>query len=305
MNLLRLYLWQLEVGDKVCNRHLMIGGAWIPPNPLERRGIFPAKRVSPFEDTVMQIKQIIEHEPDALIALPSALRVVANEIISQQIRVEIPLIFAGGEKLDDNTRQLAQEVFDAEVFEGYGMTEVGSISRECHAHIGQHVWSANIIVEITRDGEKVFPSEKGCVTVTGLSGYTMPFIRYNSEDIGMLIGDECSCGSQFPLLQITEGRMSDTILLSDGRRISAHELCVGLYTIQGIKQFQVIQESADSFTVKVVKKAGFIEEGLYENVVQAIERKIGEVDVEVLIVDAIPRLKSGKFKQFISKISNS
>lgn len=120
----------------------------------------------------------------------------------------------------------------------------------------------------------------------------------------MLIDDECSCGLQLPLMQITEGRMSDIILLNDGRRISAHEVCVGLYNVEGIKQFQLIQESVNRFIVKVVKKSGCIE-GLYENVAQALEQKIGNVDVEVLIVDNIPRLKSGKFKQFLSKIHQS
>jgi len=303
-NLLRAYLWQLKVGDKVHNRHLMIGGCWIPYNIFEKLGIFSTKRISPFEDTLMQIKQIIEYDPSVLLALPSALRVIANEIIDQQIRVKIPLIFSGGEKLDNHTRQLAQEAFDAEVFEEYGMTEVGGISGECRAHIGQHVWSDSVFVEINRDGERVSSGEKGCITVTGLNRYATPFIRYNSEDVGMLIDDECSCGLQLPLMQITEGRMSDIILLNDGRRISAHEVCVGLYNVEGIKQFQLIQESVNRFIVKVVKKSGCIE-GLYENVAQALEQKIGNVDVEVLIVDNIPRLKSGKFKQFLSKIHQS
>jgi phenylacetate-coenzyme A ligase PaaK-like adenylate-forming protein len=117
----------------------------------------------------------------------------------------------------------------------------------------------------------------------------------------MLLGDECVCGSQAPLIEITKGRVSDVILLSDGRRISAHEVCVGLYTVQGIKQFQLIQESSNSFIVKVVKKSGSFD-GLPENIVQAVEQKIGKADVEVMVVENVPRMKSGKFKQFISKI---
>lgn len=300
-NLLHLYLWQLEVGDKIHNRHANIGAAWVMPTPLERIGIFPTKRISPLADTSTQIKQIIEYNPDALTALPSTLRVIANEIIHQQIRVKIPLIFGGGEMLDNHTRRLVQEAFDAEVFDGYGMTEVGGICAECRAHTGQHIFGDQVIVEISRDGEKISPGEKGYITVTDLNGYATPFIRYNSEDVGMLVDDECICSSQFPLMRITEGRKSDTILLNNGKLIPAHEVCVSLYTIQGIKQFQVIQESANRFTVKVVKKSGFTKD-LHENIVQSVEQKIGKVDVEVLTVDDIPRLKSGKFKQFISKV---
>jgi phenylacetate-CoA ligase len=299
--LLRIYLWQLEAGDKISNRHFMIGGCWILPTALERLGIFTAKRVSPFLDTLTQIKQIIEYNPDAMIMLPSALKVVADEIIDQQIRVKIPLIFTGGEMLDAHTRRLAQEAFDAEVFDGYGTTEVSGICGECRAHIGQHTFGDQTIVEISRDGEKVSTGEKGCVTVTSLDNYATPFIRYNTEDIGMLLDDECNCGLHYPLMRITEGRASDTIVLNDGGRMSAHEVCVSVCKIEGIKQFQIIQESDNGFIVKVVTKSGFIDE-LCENVVQVVERALGEVDVEVLIVDDIPRLKSGKFKQFISKV---
>ena len=129
----------------------------------------------------------------------------------------------------------------------------------------------------------------------------MPFIRYNTEDIGVLIDVDCNCGSQFPLMEVTEGRASDTIFLKDGRTVPAHEVCVRLYSVEGIKQFQIIQEDLSSFTIKIVKNSKFTEK-LNENIVQALEQKIGKVKLELLVVDEIPRLKSGKFKQFLTKI---
>lgn len=301
-NLLRHYLWQLEAGDKVFNKHVVIGGGWLPQHVFEKMGIFSSKRISPFEDPETQIKQIIEFDPRAMYALPSSLRILAKELGQKQNEVNINLIFTGGELLDTHTRQLAKKTFDAEVFDSYGMTEVAGISNECCTHTDtQHICSNQVIVESVQNGNKTSIGKQGDLVVTGLVNYATPFIRYNTEDTGILIDDECACGSHFPLMKITEGRKSDTILLEDGRIISAHVVCVGLRDIQGIKQLQVTQESIGHFIIKVVKERGFTN-STREDIIRSLKQSIGEVDVEVLIVDNIPRLESGKFKMFITKL---
>jgi phenylacetate-CoA ligase len=300
-NLLRHYLFALEVGDKPHNRRIEIGHLLPRPFPFGRIGFFPTKDISPFENTMTYIKEIKAFDPSVLLGFPSSIRVIAKEIINQQIKVKIPMIFAGGEVVDIHTRQLAKTAFDAEIFETYGMTEVGGICGECRFHRGQHVWGDQVIVEIIRDGEKISPGERGLITVTSLSRHYTPFIRYNTEDIGILIDTDCVCGSQFQLMKITEGRSSDTILLNNGRVVSAHGVCADLNAFSGVKQLQVIQESRDRFTVKVVEINGF-HNNPHKEIVEYFRQRIGKVDVKVSVVDEIPRLKSGKLKLFISKL---
>ncbi len=304
VNLLRNYLWQLEVGDRISNRHVDLGGHWVPNHPFERLRIFPTKRISPFLDVGAQIKQIVDYHPKTILGLPSAIRILAKELKSHLYDITIPLIFTGGELLDEHTRQLAQESFDGEVFDSYGMIEVGGISKECYTHNGYHVWSDLVFLETVRNGNRVSPGEHGDIVVTGLVNHATPIIRYNSEDTGILMDDECSCGSHFPLMRITEGRKSDTILLCDGKSVAAHAVCAGLCEIYDIKQFQVIQDGIGHFVVKVVKESGFNDTTL-ESITQVFRKTIGKVSVDILLVDDIPRLESGKFKQFIIKIRQS
>ena len=303
-NLLRHYYWQLQIGDKIANRHFIIGGGWLPPNLLEIVGIFPVKRISHFSDVKEQIKSIDEFDPAVLIGLPSALRVVATEALDRKLEIKIPLIFAAGEMLDVHTRQIVQKAFDSEVFDIYGLTEIGGISAECRVHSGQHVWGDQVVVEISEDGEKLALDEEGSITVTNLDRYVTPFIRYNTGDVGMLIDDTCICNSQFSLMRITEGRKSDTIHLNDGRSIPAFAVCYELYAIRGIKQFQVVQETVNDFKVRIVRMSGFTE-NLDKEVAQLFEKNVGKVNVKVEIVDNIPKLPSGKLKQFISHVSQA
>ena len=300
-NLLRHYLFQLEVGDKISNRHASVGGAWLPSTPFQRFGIFPTRWVSPFSDTKMQIRQIKQFKSKALIGLPSSIREIAKQVIDWQVDLRVSFVFGGGEMLDSYTRGLAEKAFGAEVFSVYGMTEAGGICGECRLHHGQHVWSDQVIVETTRDGERAFPGETGSIVVTVLNRFSTPFIRYDTEDLGMLLDGDCPCGSRFHRMEITEGRSSDVVLLNDGRVIPAHELTVPLAAMQGIRQIQVTQESIGRFTAKIVKDKGF-DYGLPKKIVDFLKKDLGEVEVEVFIVDNIPRLKSGKLKLFISKI---
>lgn len=305
MFFLQHYRWQLDCGDKITNKHAVIGARWVPVHPLQKLRIFETKRISNFESVEMQLEEIKKYNPATLITYPSCIRILAKEARERGVdEIKLRLIFTSGEILDEYTRRLAREVFNAEIFDGYGANEVGGVCTECIKHEGYHIWSDSVIVEITRNGETVSMGEQGEITATNLTNYAMPFIRYNVEDLGVLIEDECSCGSPFPLMRVTEGRKSDIIQLPDGRAISALSVYSCLIPIQGIKQFQMIQESTDEFTVKIVKDSKFTD-ATVEEAKQLLKQRLGDVKINVLIVDNIPREKSGKFRQFITKTSNA
>ena len=298
---LQHYRWQLECGDKITNKHVVIGARWVPVHPFQKIGIFETKRISNFENIETQIEEIKKFKPDTLIAYPSCVRILAKEAKEKGEEIKLSLIFTSGEILDEHTRKLARDVLNAEIFDGYGANEVGGVCTECVKHEGYHIWSDSVIVEITRDGEPVSTGERGEITATNLTNYAMPFIRYNVEDLGILIENECSCGSPFPLMKITEGRKSDIVQLPDGKAISALSVYSCLLPIQGIKQFQMTQEKTDRFTVKIVKDSKFTDTTI-EEVKQTLKQRLGDVEVEVFVVDNIPKEKSGKFRQFITKV---
>jgi phenylacetate-CoA ligase len=238
-----------------------------------------------------------------MITWPSCFRSLAEEIKEKDIQgIDIRLIFTGGELLDEYTRKLAGEAFEAELFDNYGTNEVGGIGKECAKHSGYHIEGNLNVVEIIENGENVSIGEEGEITVTNLNNYAMPFIRYNLEDLGSLTEDECSCGNCFPLMKITQGRKGVFIYLPNGRAISALRVYYDLNLIQGIKQFQVIQEKVDHLIVKIVRGSRFTE-ATPEEVRRMFVQKLGDVEVDILLVDDIRRERTGKFRPFITEIS--
>jgi phenylacetate-CoA ligase len=152
---------------------------------------------------------------------------------------------------------LIEDTFEARVFDAYGANEVGRVSPKCHARNGYQIWEGSVIVEILNDGEQASIGEEGEIAVTNLTNHAMPFIRYNLEDQGMLIGDECRCGNTFSMMKISREGKSDVIHLSDGSIVSALAVSCHLGLISSIKQFQIAQEELDRFTVRITKEAKY------------------------------------------------
>jgi phenylacetate-CoA ligase len=295
--------WLLECGDKITNRHVTLGVNWLRPSAsLQKLGIFRTKHISIHSDPKTQVEQILKFNTETLLTYGSGVISLVKEVIEKDIEgFRFSLIFTGGEMLEEDTRRLAKDVFNAEIFDGYGAREVGSICQECVTHTGYHTVGESVIIEVTRNGEPVSTGEEGEITVTNLNNYALPFIRYNLEDLGVLIGDECSCGKSFPLMRVTGGRKRDVINLPNGRQLSALAVYGSLAFIQGIKQFQLIQEKNDYFNVRIVKGRDFTDKTTNE-IIQTLEQRLGDVLVDVSVVDNIPREKSGKFKPFVTNV---
>jgi phenylacetate-CoA ligase len=298
------YFLQFNCGDKLTNKRVTIAGAWMrPPQKfIQKLGIWRTKNISPFNPLKIQLEEIRAFNPRTLITFPSCVVPLAREIGESDFKgIQLSLIFTSGEFLHENIRDYLMKTFEANVFDSYGTNEVGKICGECMEH-NNHIMSDTVFVEMTQAGETVSAGEKGEITVTNLLHYAQPFIRYNLEDFGNMLNDECTCGSHFPLMKLISGRVSDLIHLPDGRAISAHQVTRFFPVMQDIKQYQIIQETTDRLTVKLVKGLGF-KESMIAEIVQTFYKRLGnDVDINVSVVDHIPREKSGKFKVFKTNI---
>ncbi len=296
--------WLRACGNKISNRILQLKEAgFLPTNlPIQRIGIYKVKNISSLEYLQKQIEETRKFKPNVLMGFPSAIRLLAEETRERGINDIIPsLVFTGGEVLDGYTRKLTKYIFGAETFDHYGCNEAGDISYECRQREGYHIVSDLILVEIMRDDDVASVGEEGEITLTNLYNYAGPVIRYNIEDVGLFLEHRCSCGRSFPLMKITGGRKSDIIKLPDGRIISTLTLNVTLAEISGLKQYQIIQDRKDLFLVKVLKDNRFTDRTIWE-IKQRLRDILGDVEINVLVVDEIPREKSGKFKPFQTKL---
>jgi phenylacetate-CoA ligase len=249
-------------------------------------------------------EQLRRFEPQLLVGYVSSL--VAMARVLRRRRTEIPsslgAIQSSAETLTPAQRELIESTFSCPVFDRYGCREMGNVAHECSVHAGLHVFTDLHVLEIVRDGATAPPGEEGLVVVTNLDNYAMPFIRYVIGDVGALAPASCACGLPFPLLARIQGRTSDIITSPSGRLIHGEFFTHLFYKVEAVRQFQVVQETLQDLTVRIVPGPGF--DPAVIGHLESVIREHGDPGfrVETQLVDSIESAASGKFRFTISKV---
>ena len=191
-------------------------------------------------------------------------------------------IISTAESLDKATRTQLAKTFDAEVYDFYGLSEMGIVGWECRAHTGYHLAEDATIVEY-QPADDIAGASK--LVMTNLNLYAMPLIRFETGDL-VLPGTNksCPCGRTFSQFEQVEGRIADVIQKKNGAKISPYRLTCALETIAGLKTYQVIQKNLDSILVKFVPVP--FEKGVKEEQIRhTVETVLGD-DIHILIEKA-------------------
>lgn len=213
---------------------------------------------------------VIESYPSLLLALAHAVRQNGAEN-SLACRYAVSL----GEVLTPRERVFIEENLGCEVYNRYGLEELGVIGVECSYHRGFHIYAESYIVEVLDARDWPLPSgARGRVVVTDLYNYDMPFIRYDTGDQGFIAATPCSCGMQTPLLFI-DGRHS-SFLAFGAKRLHHLEFDAALDGFHNaIMRYQVIKIAENAAKVLVVP-GPFFDTATAEDVRQRVKRLIGE-----------------------------
>ena len=238
---------------------------------------------------------------------PKYLRGYASSIylFSKHIKDEDPNInfhpkgvFTTAEVLFDYQRELIEDVFGCRVFNQYGLNDGGVSAFECEVHKGLHVDMLRSILEVVgEEGNQLGAGGEGHILATSLHNYAMPFIRYDTGDLGVLSGEKCECGRRTPLLEKVVGRVSDFIHTPNGTKIHGEFFSHIFYEFDWVDQFQIVQRKVDEVVVKIVPdREGRVNESDLEQLKTIILNKGGDMDIIVEMVEYIETTKAGKWK---------
>lgn len=259
------------------------------------------------EDTLPDyIRRLKTHKPKVLESYPSPLRILGQYLLAHRdIQLRLEAIVTSSETLYDSDREFIEKVFGCAVFNRYGSREFGNIAQECARHQGLHIYTEHAYVECLQNNRPALPGDKGELVITSLSNYGMPFIRYRIGDYGALSDRPCDCGRGFPLLESIDGRVFDVVVAPNGRFISGTYWTILFKTVDGIRQFQLLQESVDTLNVKLITDSAFQKTSLTQLEARIQERCGPAMQIRFEFVDDIPLTMAGKRKFIISKVPMS
>lgn len=247
-------------------------------------------------------------KPTMILAYANVAHLFASIIKNKNIdlsHLKLKGLICSAETLTVQKRMEIESAFSCKVLNRYGSREVGLVASECLCQSGLHIDSDSVYVEIEKSGRETVPDETGEIIVTDLWNYGMPFIRYQMGDVGSKSSQSCTCGRNLPIIKNIEGRVSDFIVDSKGGLVHGEYFTHLFYGLEGVDQFQLVQENIDRIRLRIVPGKNFVPSNL-DPVVDKIKQCLGKdliVDVEISESSFVEA--SGKFRFAISKVSNS
>jgi phenylacetate-CoA ligase len=241
------------------------------------------------------------HRVTYLWGYTSSLYALAQEALRLNRRVPMRVAITNAEPVFDYQREAIRKAFQCPVRETYGMAEIVMAAGECEAD-RLHLWPDVGVVETVEGDQPALIGVVGDFVATGLINADMPLIRYRIGDRGALAGDDaCTCGRHMPLLASIEGRADDVLITSDGRRIG--RLDPIFKARLPVREAQIIQEALDRVRVKYIPADDFTPDA-EASMIERLRDRMGDVQVVLERVDAIPRTANGKFRAVINAMGD-
>jgi phenylacetate-CoA ligase len=257
---------------------------------------------------IHELAKLISSFPEGVIlyGIGSSLLEVARVCRELNISPKINCILSTGEELRDSQRKEIEEALQTQVRLTYGMSEMRRLGFECEQrriHLNEDAY----YFEITDDnGFSLPPGTNGRVVVTGFDNYVMPFIRYDTGDVGIVEDELCNCGRTFRTINF-QGRKVQLINVGAGRTVSLIDffyIC-DRYCAE-IRQFQLVRNGECAFTIRIIPGGQFNEKKIETEVTEQLRMRIHpRVQIHWEVVDIIPEGPNGKVLYFIDEFEKN
>ena len=265
------------------------------------------KKLSSFdmgEEEMREYVNIINSfKPKFLRGYASSIYFFAKWIEENKLKMHQPsAVFTTAEKLYPNMREKIGDIFNCDVYDAYGLNDGGLGAYECSEHSGLHIDTERAAMEVVDKEGSQLENGEGEILATSLYNYAMPFIRYDTGDLGHIIDDVCGCGRRYKLLKELGGRSVDILITPEGKNVHGwFFLYIFWEFCKGVKEYQVVQEKIDKIVIKIVPEEGFDEKQL-DKIREIIRERSEGWNVEFKFVDEIERTGAGKYKFIISNL---
>lgn len=221
------------------------------------------------EDIKNLSDNIINQRYDYIAGYPSAINLLAENILEHNRKADISGIISMGDKLFDHHVNNINKAFDNPVIVNtYGCAEGLLMGAGLYGNPYYCIMSPHVKIEIVDDEDRALPDgELGQILVTCLTNKAMPLIRYKLGDMGAKLPLEEypeDYNLPYPLLKKVVGRDTDVIRSPDGRSFTVHHFTGVIEYVTEIEKFQVVYNKhqirldyithADDLDLAAVKK---------------------------------------------------
>lgn len=244
------------------------------------------------------LKSMIKKNIIILRGYPSSLLIISDYIFRTNCSIpKIKLILTASEVLNDIDREKIETVFNAKIFNHYGLAEQVVMMGDCEKHEGLHNYDEYGYLELL---ETDVPSIKRIVG-TNLHNLTTPLIRYDTGDLAIVEKVICSCGRESILVKNIIGRNDSNIITKSGQKIPTVNFYTLFENFNEILKWQMVQKSL--FLIEIILLTDHISSfRLKELKSNLCKRLCDDIEIKFSINGSFVKKNEGKINPFISEI---
>ncbi|WP_378954366.1 DVU_1553 family AMP-dependent CoA ligase [Pelosinus sp. sgz500959] len=245
---------------------------------------------------IMETLEIIEQEGiDSIVGIPVQLLALARYTEYLGKKISLKSVLLSTDHVPDSIIQELRRIWGCQVFEHYGMTEMGlGGGLDCESHAGYHLREADLYFEIIDEKGQVVPDgQEGEVVFTTLTRQGMPLIRYRTGDISRFLAKPCSCGTMLKRLERITKRKGDLVFLNEDHFFTMADLDEKIFLVPGVLDYTVTVDNLKCVTqvnisvLVLSEPRGDTKLAIYEGLSKVVAIKgaeqIGQVRISVAI----------------------
>lgn len=194
------------------------------------------------------IRKIKRFKPNYLAGYPSCIKIIGDLQEKGELCIKPKKIVTGGEPLSRETSEYFKRVFGADVINQYGCTESVLIGAGASWYDGMYLYDDMNYAETNNKGELI---------ITTLYNSVFPLIRYRLNDVVEGFSRESSGPLPYAHIDRLIGRSEEMMWFKNpmGNWEFLHPLFIDDLDVKGIKEYQFVQMSDESFMLRCVKDA--------------------------------------------------
>jgi phenylacetate-CoA ligase len=226
----------------------------------------------------------------------------ARLLLERKETLKLEAVFTTASHLYPEWADTIRQAMGSKVYSFYGCGESNSMGFQCNEGQTYHIPEEHVILEVESDSGQRSLYGTGGVLLTDLDNDAMPLLRYQNGDYLTLSSHECNCGRSLMMIFNLEGRIHDFLYNTDGQRVASGISTVTMRYVDGVDEFQVRQDRLNHMVILIVARKPLQDE-TFAYIKKSFRHYLGDqMDVEIQLVDNIPRTKAQKRRIIINEM---
>ena len=263
------FMWN-RIGYKVGNKIARLRGDYFGPEKISsfdpyRNTLMLSSFTLNSQNIYKYIEQLRKYKIEFISAYPSSLinLIQLGENIDGYCP-DLKGIMLGSENIYEWQIDLVKGFFQINnIFLDYGQGELsvwaGTCNHSSKYHFHPGFSYTEFIDENNRDENLNIENKIVKIIGTGFYNPLMPFIRYNTNDLGILSNSKCGCGRNHQILDTILGRKQEMAIGFNGEKITLTALLCGRHSdfLHHLYKIQFINTSPGELDIKIITKETF------------------------------------------------